>query len=524
MQHYRDFLAALSQYCCSTTAVLSQYYYSTIEVLSLKTRLSEATYRYDELPEHAFRYLVLHPGASNEPLVCTLRTSNVNNAEYEAISYVWGSEVQEHDIICDGTILKITSNLNEVLRQVRRAEGARNLWVDSICINQKDLKEKGHQVAMMGEIYRAATCVLICIGSAGSECAPGLKILAEAASRMIDKALYHTIYGMRIDPSTESHPLRDLESDSEPTFHHNGQDPGIDFDYRSAVERCLDIPRWNIFPFVEEEDVFLRGPEWNLMNTFGQNEWFDRGWVVREASLARKAVVIWGDTELLWDDLNRISLWTGRRAKKDLDMTQAVRIRCHFEAYRTRYRNFSSVFFQEVDWFEPSLLDYMGFARTLRLKDPRDRIYAFLDLGPKLVQGLAIVPNYTDTPLKVFQDFATNYILTTKDMNLLYHVMHDEATVETESMTWVPRWDSGPENMVHFVSSSAYSPLRSRTGQISKPTISANHVLRVQGLIFDTVCFTSNILTGSYSTSSNVPLTIGCSSLTKMFFAVWLQR
>lgn len=72
---------------------------------------SGTTYRYDELPEHAFRYLVLRPGVEDEPLVCTLHTSNVNDVKYEAISYVWGTEVQDHDIVCDGTLVKITSNL-----------------------------------------------------------------------------------------------------------------------------------------------------------------------------------------------------------------------------------------------------------------------------------------------------------------------------------------------------------------------------------------------------------------------------
>ncbi|KAJ4397981.1 hypothetical protein N0V91_010564, partial [Didymella pomorum] len=334
---------------------------------------------------------------------------------------------------------------------------------------------------------------------------------------MIDQALYHSIYSARNDSVTEGIPEDHLVSTFESVSN------GSDFDYRTAVEQYLSTPRWNIFPFVEEEAAHLRGPEWHLMNTFAQKEWFDRGWVVREASLAQKAVVLWGDTELSWDTMHRISLWTGRRALKDLDMTQAVRIRCHFEAYRTQNQNFSSVFFQEVDWFEPSLLDYMGFARTLRLKDPRDRIYAFLDLGSKLAHGLNIVPNYTDTPSKVFQDFAINYIITTKDMNLLYHVMHDETSIKDISMTWVPRWDSGPENMVHFVSPSAYQPLRSRTGHVSNPAISEDNALHVQGLIFDTVCFTSSILTGSYSTSTNVPLTIVSGSLTQMTFDVWLQ-
>ena len=38
------------------------------------------------------------------------------------------------------------------------------LWIDAICINQQDLKEKGHQVRNMGRIYKQASSVLIFLG------------------------------------------------------------------------------------------------------------------------------------------------------------------------------------------------------------------------------------------------------------------------------------------------------------------------------------------------------------------------
>jgi hypothetical protein len=470
---------------------------------------SRATYRYDELPDHSFRYLILQPGVGDEPLVCTLHTTNLYEVEYEAISYVWGTEVQDYSIRCNDTIFKITPNLNEALRQVRRADAPRNLWVDSICINQQDLIEKGHQVAMMGQIYKSATCVLICVGSVDSELAPGLQKLAENINRMIDEALYHAIYGGRSDSVTSYRSEHHLDSTSEPTSHHNNQYLGPDFDYRSAVERGLERPRWDIFPYLEERDVFLRSQEWGFVEALNRNEWFERGWVVREASLARQAVVVWGDTVLQWNDLIRTAIWCGTRAKKDMNMVVAYRMRCHFEAYRTRHHNFSSTFFKETDWFEPSLLDYMGSARGLRLKDPRDRIYAFLELGSTLSKDLDIIPNYSDTPLRVFQDFATNYVLKTKDMNILHHVAHDASSLVSGFPTWVPIWDQRSANMTHFVSPSSYLPLLSRTSRGSNPYISNDEALRVQGVIFDTISLTSDIFTGS-------------GSVTQKIFDIWL--
>lgn len=39
------------------------------------------------------------------------------------------------------------------------------LWIDAICINQQDLKEKSHQVASMASIFKDAWQVVVWLGS-----------------------------------------------------------------------------------------------------------------------------------------------------------------------------------------------------------------------------------------------------------------------------------------------------------------------------------------------------------------------
>lgn len=62
-----------------------------------------------------------------------------------------------------GICLEITQNLRAALTQCRRQDAPRALWVDSICINQTDVQEKGSQVAMMGRIDKSSR-TLICLG------------------------------------------------------------------------------------------------------------------------------------------------------------------------------------------------------------------------------------------------------------------------------------------------------------------------------------------------------------------------
>ncbi|KXH68267.1 hypothetical protein CSAL01_13352 [Colletotrichum salicis] len=93
------------------------------------------------------RYLVLQVADKpSDGITCTLHTCHLDDVPtFEAISYVWGTPVKDQEIICNGKTIEITANLLDVLRQVRHAYQPRTLWVDSICINQSDTKEKGHQ-------------------------------------------------------------------------------------------------------------------------------------------------------------------------------------------------------------------------------------------------------------------------------------------------------------------------------------------------------------------------------------------
>ncbi|KAK7752672.1 hypothetical protein SLS62_005441 [Diatrype stigma] len=79
--------------------------------------------------------------------------------QYEALSYVWGSDNAPHFIFVDPamgdeentekktpTKLAVTENLMTALRHLRDPSKARTLWIDAICINQGDEEEESHQV------------------------------------------------------------------------------------------------------------------------------------------------------------------------------------------------------------------------------------------------------------------------------------------------------------------------------------------------------------------------------------------
>ncbi|KAF2202117.1 HET-domain-containing protein [Delitschia confertaspora ATCC 74209] len=124
------------------------------------------------------RLLVLSPGDPDAPITCSTDTvSLLDFPSYEALSYVWGSPLDPPSITFNGhERFPVTANLFTALKYLRYRDRKRVLWVDAVCINQKDIEERNAQVRLMGEIYKGARPVLVWLGQEdeGSDEALGL--------------------------------------------------------------------------------------------------------------------------------------------------------------------------------------------------------------------------------------------------------------------------------------------------------------------------------------------------------------
>ncbi|KAE9382019.1 HET-domain-containing protein, partial [Stipitochalara longipes BDJ] len=125
---------------------------------------------YSPLEDDEIRLLVLVPGSGSKSIHCRLATVKLQTqAEvpvYEALSYMWGPPSPSTLIYVNDTPFEVRNNLFEALKQLPYEYFPRCLWVDAICINQKDNSERGHQVAIMSSVFRAATKVLVWLGGA----------------------------------------------------------------------------------------------------------------------------------------------------------------------------------------------------------------------------------------------------------------------------------------------------------------------------------------------------------------------
>ena len=82
---------------------------------------------------------------------------------YEALSYVWGDPENPLLIFIDEHRFNVTVNLHAALCRLRDC-AIEWVWVDAICINQQDRKERGHQVRHMAKVYGKAHRVVAWLG------------------------------------------------------------------------------------------------------------------------------------------------------------------------------------------------------------------------------------------------------------------------------------------------------------------------------------------------------------------------
>jgi Heterokaryon incompatibility protein (HET) len=120
----------------------------------------------------------------------SLQDVHRNTHLYEALSYTWGGEEKPYSITFEEQKLDITANLYTALLRLRDCSLERIIWVDSICIDQENLEERGQQVQLMAMIYSKAHRVLVWLGETADDTAGALEDIqraAESAGRSVSE-------------------------------------------------------------------------------------------------------------------------------------------------------------------------------------------------------------------------------------------------------------------------------------------------------------------------------------------------
>lgn len=219
----------------------------------------DTSYDYDQidLDGAAFRLVRLHQGDSGE-LSCDLFEAVLHQRDelipYEALSYTWGPTGGHHTIVVNDQRMGITANLYLALKSLRYPHSDRILWVDAVCINQSNVKERNHQVAHMSDIYKQANRVIFFLGNA----------------TFTTDAFMHCMQLVQQECSK--------------------------YAYRSWTR---DDTRWKeIWAAVQEKTQAFDDVPYQGLKSLLSRSWFRRVWILQEVANAKAAIVCCGNQEI----------------------------------------------------------------------------------------------------------------------------------------------------------------------------------------------------------------------------------
>ncbi|KAF2998776.1 hypothetical protein E8E14_006221 [Neopestalotiopsis sp. 37M] len=335
-------------------AIAEYFVYGALDMEKPACRLLKLEGGTGELRCHIFQaYLSSHNNTSDDKI-----HDETMLIPYEALSYCWGSNDLTKAIRVNGKILLITSNLFHALGYLRFADRDRLLWIDAICIDQRNVLERGHQVDLMGRLYSQADEVLIWLGNIGDRTGALLSMLKAFEANVPLEA--------KRQWKTEDIRYRDL---------------------------------WNVLQHssLENEDS-LQSKLQGLM----RNPWFSRVWIIQEVANAKKASLGctdgWIDARTFAVVPNLLQIKPSTQCQSIIDiMPGASRI---------------------SSWFNkrPNLSTLLWKFRDSQANDPRDRLYALLGIS----SDKPIAADYSKTEKNVVEEMI-EYLFNDESISLDLH-------------------------------------------------------------------------------------------------------
>ena len=140
----------------------TKYKHRPLQIKENEIRLLQLDYCSDAVHGGYFNSNV---GSQNEVLHCSLIHHPLRTAPpYVALSYTWGTSTVNHILHIGKSVFPISGNLHEALKHLYLRGKCKHIWVDAICINQKDNDEKSRQILRLRPVFRKAEVVIAWLG------------------------------------------------------------------------------------------------------------------------------------------------------------------------------------------------------------------------------------------------------------------------------------------------------------------------------------------------------------------------
>jgi hypothetical protein len=358
-------------------------------------------HEYRSLKAYEIRLLVLNPGLPEDPIECFTEHFSVNQAKgYKALSYVWGDTEDSTFIQVDGSPFKVTKNLRDFLASYRTNNTCPVLWVDAVCINQRDIPERNSQIRLMKRVYEGADSILVWLGNEieGTE---------SAVEHM--EYIYEDIWLPRLQ----------LESSN---------------------QAALSYVLANDVPKIFGDDLELHPQTWPAISDLLERPWWSRIWVYQEATAPAKygSVVFCGSHSIDFEKvlaINKIVQYLALSKVPGFGY-QGTLTGALMDIYSKERRNYHEHGTSEFLKLADLLPTLRGFAAT----NPRDKLYALI---PTSLDGADLLDvDYALSVEEVYTNATFSFMQKHRNLDILAHCTQREAESKLTLPSWVPDWTS----------------------------------------------------------------------------------
>jgi Heterokaryon incompatibility protein (HET) len=352
----------------------------------------DGSLRYSALDRHkdTIRLLLVFPGEETDPIICDLHEVNLRDAvEFIALSYQWGPpDPSESVFFKNGGKTNVGMNLYHALIHLRSRTKEQYLWVDALCINQNDVKEKSHQIRLMGSIYGNAFTIISWLG-----------IEADKSDLAMDALeSYYQFHGYR-------------------------------------------VPHAKVPSFSDEH--------WQAVHQFLQRGYWSRVWIIQEvAGGSDRSFIVCGKRKVSWVCLD----WLRIKQEEDGTIIGAKGYgRAAVQEFNKRVLAASKFRQLTVDGgVIAKFAELLALSRNREASIPVDKIYGVLGLADQQIQD-AIIPNY-DTPLNEVLKTATVCALQDLRDDEKIDLLCEAGYANSNLPSWVPDWTSpSPHSGLHHL-------------------------------------------------------------------------
>ena len=310
-----------------------------------------------ETSRQHIRLVKLQPGVLQDDIFCNLRTVNLSEQpRFEALSYVWGDPEITLPIVVDSYTIKVTTNLYSALQHLRQPSEPRWVWIDAICINQNDVREKTHQVNLMREIYRSAAQGLVWLGDFQLE---GLtEVQAEDAFNIIRMI------------ASSSYEINSLLAQPDDTAL---------FEQSSLALQCM-----------------MRNP------------WWSRIWTAQEVVFPPWTTVIWGSVTIPWSSFEKAAAILARH--RENGVAYVSKLPFALQGHQFTGPVHGIMYMRKSHDQEP--LDIFWRFRYRVASDPRDKIFFM----PASLTGRLQASDYALDTAELYKRVTLDYIESNKSL------------------------------------------------------------------------------------------------------------